>query len=517
MIHTFQTQGFSIALDTYSGAVHLLDDITFDVVALLERWEQNGVLQPEDLRAESARGLSSSLRARLHEAFFSSEGVAPDPAKKRAAALSATEWNEILTDLDTLIADGQLFTEDTFGHLSLDLRERKTYVKALCMNVAHTCNLDCDYCFASQGKYHGERSLMSTEVAERAIDFVISASGPHRNIDIDFFGGEPALNWDLVKHTVSYAREREKEAKKQFRFTYTTNGLLLTDEMIAFLNQNMHNVVLSLDGRPEIHDRLRHTISGQGSYAHILPHFKRFVSIRGDQEYYMRGTYTKNNTDFSEDVFHMANLGFYRLSMEPVIGDPSEPYMLGSEDVAVLNEQYDRITTEMIRRNRLAADQKAAGGSIEDLPPQDHPFLFYHFMMNLEGGPCIHKRISGCGSGSEYLAVTPTGELYPCHQFVGETGYQVGTVTEGITTPELIGDFKECNCYSRPGCQSCWAKLYCSGGCAANALHASGSLKGTVPFSCDLFRKRMECALAIKADEAMYDPTAKHHASSKRS
>ncbi|MDY6085919.1 MAG: thioether cross-link-forming SCIFF peptide maturase [Peptoniphilaceae bacterium] len=488
MIHQFHAQGLAFAVDTYSGAVHLLDPMAEYAVEALDRHLKNESLTP--LEAVSSERLNSEL----HEAF---------PEADEA------DLQETLNDLRELIANEQLFTEDPYADLSLKLRERKTYVKALCLNVAHTCNLDCDYCFASQGKYHGERALMSLDVAKRAIDFVIRESGPHRNIDIDFFGGEPALNWDVVKETVRYAREKEQDSGKHFRFTFTTNGMLLDDEMISFLNENMHNVVLSLDGRKEVHDRLRHTVDGRGSYDRIVPRFKSFVSSRGDQEYYMRGTYTKNNVDFYQDVLHMANLGFYRLSMEPVIGDPDEPYMLGPDDVEALKAEYDKLAAEMIRRNRLAADAVASGEDVDALPPEDHPFVFYHFMMNLEGGPCVHKRISGCGIGTEYLAVTPEGDLYPCHQFVGETDFKIGNVMTGIEKPELTADFKECNCYSRPDCQDCWAKLYCSGGCAANALHAAGDLQATVPLSCELFRKRVECALAIQADRVLYEPYQK--------
>lgn len=485
MIHYFQSQGQKIALDVYSGAVHLLDDLSYALLDELATLQNEGLFVPQN-------GIDDATREEAKARVLSS-----------SPAFSAEEAEEALADLATLIAQKRLFTEDPYADLVLNLRERKTYVKALCLNVAHTCNLDCDYCFASQGKYHGERALMTKEVAERAIDFVLNASGPHRQIDIDFFGGEPMLNWSLVKDTVAYAREKETETGKQFRFTFTTNGMLLDEEVTAFLNREMHNVVLSLDGRKEVHDRLRHTIDGRGSYDRIVPRFRAFVKERGDKEYYMRGTFTKNNVDFFQDVLHMANLGFYRLSMEPVIGDPNEPYMLGPDDLPTLLGEYDKLAAEMIRRNRLARKMTREGGNINDLAPSDHPFVFYHFMMNLEGGPCIHKRIAGCGSGVEYLAVTPQGELYPCHQFVGEDAFAVGNVWEGITKPEVTEPFKACNCYSHPECADCWAKLYCSGGCAANALHASGSLTGTVPFSCALFRKRMECALAIQADLAL--------------
>lgn len=490
MIHTYPYKGTWIALDVYSGAIHILDELSKDLVTLLDQEEKQG----QTILEESGQEKHLAVEAK----------------KQVLAAMQASHPNqedeirEAMEEVEDLIAQGQLFTEDSFRHLSLELPKRKTFVKALCLNVAHTCNLDCDYCFASQGKYHGKRGLMSREVAEQAIDFLLENSGMHRNLDVDFFGGEPMLNWDLVKHTVEYARSKEKAYQKDFHFTFTTNGMLMDEEVNAFLNQNMKNVVLSLDGRKEVHDFFRHTIDKKGSYDRILPHFKAFVASRGDQEYYMRGTYTKRNRDFAKDVLHMASMGFYRLSMEPVIGDEKEDYMLSMEDVPKLKEQYDLLAQEMIRRNRLAIDYEFQGRSVEELPPEDHPFLFYHFMLNLSEGPCIYKRISGCGSGSEYLAVTPWGDLYPCHQFVGEEAMVLGNVFHGITEEEKTRPFKECNTYSHPECQSCWAKLYCSGGCAANALHAAGDLKGVVPLSCALFQKRMECAIAIQVDGLLY-------------
>ena len=485
MVHTFSANGVNIVVDTYSGGIHILDDVAYSLVQYIKQ--------------KHASGEKMSSEALKQEVFseFSSQ-------------YDSTVLEEAWEEIRQLYAQEVLFTEDPFSNLALNLQDRKTYVKALCLNVAHTCNLDCDYCFASQGKYHGERALMSWEVAKKSIDFLIEASGPHRNLDIDFFGGEPMLNWKVVKQTVDYARSLEEKYNKNFRFTFTTNGMLLDEEVGEYLNREMHNVVLSLDGRPEIHDRLRHTIQGEGSYARIVPRFQSFVASRGDMEYYIRGTFTKNNVDFTNDVIHMANLGFYRLSMEPVIGNPDEPYALTSEDLPELKKQYDKLADEMIRRNRLAADIEAAGYSVDILPPSEHPFLFYHFMLDLEGGPCIHKRISGCGSGTEYLAVTPWGELFPCHQFVGDAPYSVGTLDIGISNDGLISKFKQCNCYSHPECEHCWAKLYCSGGCSANALHASGSLTGTVPFSCELFRKRMECAIRIQVDRLLYEPNPEH-------
>ncbi|MDY3052084.1 MAG: thioether cross-link-forming SCIFF peptide maturase [Ndongobacter sp.] len=485
MIHQYPFQDHYIVLDTYSGAIHVLDSLSARAVDLLSA--DDTLRQNPDQWA----GLTEKL---LHEAG--------DPE------LTAETVREALDDVRQLVEEGTLFSEDSYAGLALDLRHRPTQVKALCLNVAHTCNLDCDYCFASQGKYHGERALMSFDVAKQAVDFLIAQSGVHRNLDIDFFGGEPLMNWDVVKQTVAYARSLEDEHGKKFRFTFTTNGMLLDEAVGTYLNENMDNVVLSLDGRREIHDALRHTVNGKGSYDHIVPRFLDFVQTRGDKEYYIRGTYTKRNVDFTEDVLHMANLGFHRLSMEPVIGSEEEPYALRAGDLPELKRQYRLLADEMIRREALAERAVENGQSVDALPLEDQPFVFYHFMLNLEGGPCIHKRISGCGSGTEYLAVTPWGDLYPCHQFVGDDEYAIGNVWDGIQAPELVGDFKECNCYSRPECRDCWAKLYCSGGCSANALHATGSLLGTVPFSCELFRTRIECAISVQAARLLRSASA---------
>lgn len=456
MIHQYKLNGYNIVLDTYSGAVHVVDDLAYDIIALYEA--------------------------------YSPEEIAARMLKKYADHADITEKDiyETIADINKLKKDGQLFTEDTYKDLSFDLKKRKTYIKALCLNVAHTCNLSCEYCFASQGKYHGERAIMSYEVGKRAIDFLLENCGFHRNLDVDFFGGEPLMDWKVVKQLVAYARSKEKECKKTFRFTLTTNGMLLKDDVVDFLNEEMHNVVLSLDGRKEVHDRLRKTVNGKGSYDYVVPKFQNFVKKRGDKEYYVRGTFTHNNVDFTNDIFHMADLGFDRLSMEPVICDPKEPYALTREDLPEINRQYEILAKEMLRRS-----EKGNG------------FIFYHYMLDLTEGPCIHKRISGCGSGTEYLAVTPWGELFPCHQFVGDEAYSMGNIWDGITKPELQNQFKECNCYSKPECRDCWAKLYCSGGCPANSLHATGSLKGNYAFSCDVFRKRIECAMMIKAAESI--------------
>lgn len=455
MIHQYKLNGYNIVLDTYSGSVHVVDDLAFDVIALYENTTTEEIV---------------TIMLEKYVDDFD---------------ISDREIRETLAAVEELKMDGQLFTEDEYTDLSIDLRNRQTYVKALCLNVSHTCNLSCEYCFASQGKYNGNRAIMSYEVGQRAIDYLLENSGYHRNLDIDFFGGEPLMAWKVVKEIVAYARSKEKEYKnKTFRFTFTTNGMLLNDEVTDFLNQEMYNVVLSLDGRKEVHDRLRKTVTGKGSYDHIVPKFQQFVEKRGDKEYYVRGTYTHNNVDFSNDIFHIADLGFDKLSMEPVICNPQEPYALTEEDLPEIYNQYEILAKEMLKR-----EEKGIG------------ITFYHYMLDLSEGPCIQKRISGCGSGTEYLAITPWGEIFPCHQFVGDDEYNLGNIWDGITKPETQFKLKECNCYSKPECQDCWAKLYCSGGCPANALHATGSLKGTYDFSCDIFRKRIECSMMVKVAE----------------
>ena len=369
--------------------------------------------------------------------------------------------------------------------MAFDFKNRNTVLKAMCLHVAHTCNLNCEYCFASQGKYHGERALMDFETGKKALDFLIAHSGSRHNLEVDFFGGEPLMNWDVVKKLVEYAREQETIHNKNFRFTLTTNGMLLDDDVIDFSNKEMSNVVLSLDGRKEIHDRLRKDYSGKGSYDIIVPKFKEFVKRRGNKSYYMRGTFTHANTDFTNDIFHMADMGFTELSMEPVVCAPTDPAALTEKDLPILFEQYEILAKEMIKRQK-----------------EGRPFTFYHYMLDLKHGPCIYKRISGCGSGTEYVAVTPSGDIYPCHQFVGDKKYLLGNIYDGITNTEVQNEFKLCNAYARPDCKDCWAKLYCSGGCAANSYHATGKITGIYEYGCELFKKRIECAVMMKVAEA---------------
>ena len=455
MLHQYKLNGYNIVLDTCSGAVHAVDDVAYDMIAA---WQ-------------------STDRETLIRQMLSRYADRPD--------VTEADLRDCADDIAALEADGQLFTLDTFAPMAGTFKERSgDVVKALCLHVAHTCNLNCSYCFASQGKYHGERALMSLEVGKRAIDFLIENSGTRHNLEVDFFGGEPLMNWEVVKQIVAYARSVEKQHNKNFRFTLTTNGMLINDEVIEFANREMSNVVLSLDGRREVHDATRVDYAGHGSYDRIVPKFQKLVAARGGKGYYMRGTFTHRNPDFTKDVLHMADLGFTELSMEPVVAAPDDPMALTPADIEIVKQQYELLATEMLRRERAGK-----------------PITFYHYMIDLTAGPCIYKRISGCGSGTEYMAVTPWGDLYPCHQFVGEEAYRLGDIWNGVTNRELREEFRACNAYARPECADCWAKLYCSGGCAANAYHASGSIRGVYKPGCELFRKRIECAIMMKVAE----------------
>ena len=451
MIHQYKLNGYNIVLDVYSGSVHVVDEVAYDIIGMYENSEPDEIVT----------------------AMMAKYGDRED--------VNEAEIQECIDDVTALKEAGKLFTQDTYAGMAFDFKKKSNDIKALCLHVAHTCNLNCSYCFASQGKYHGDRALMSFEVGKQALDFLVAHSGKRRNLEVDFFGGEPLMNWDVVKQLVAYARSIEKEAGKNFRFTLTTNGVLVDDEVIEFANKEMHNVVMSIDGRKEVHDRFRVNYAGQGSYDTIIPKFQKFAKARGERDYYVRGTYTHHNTDFTKDILHMADLGFTQLSMEPVVCAPDDPCALTEEDLPVLFEQYEELAKEMIRRER---DGK--------------PITFYHYMIDLNHGPCIYKRIAGCGSGTEYLAVTPWGDLYPCHQFVGDEKYLMGNVWDGVTNTEMRDEFKCCNVYARKDCDDCWARLYCSGGCAANAYHATGSIQGTYEYGCKLFRKRMECAIMMQ-------------------
>ncbi|MBE6007915.1 MAG: thioether cross-link-forming SCIFF peptide maturase [Lachnospiraceae bacterium] len=455
MVHQYKLNGYNIVLDTCSGSIHVVDEVAYDLIEMYKDKSHEDIVKA------------------LMEKYGHREDVTEE------------ELRLCIEDVEALIKAGKLFSEDTFEDKAGVFKQKSgNVIKALCLHVAHTCNLNCSYCFASQGKYHGDRAVMSLEVGKRALDFLIENSGSRRNLEVDFFGGEPLMNWDVVKELVAYAREQEKIHNKNFRFTLTTNGLLIDEDVIDFANKEMSNVVLSLDGRKEIHDLTRVDYAGNGSYDRIVPKFKEMVDSRQGKSYYMRGTFTHSNPDFTKDVFHMADLGFTELSMEPVVCAPDDPAALTPEDIELVKKEYEVLALEMIKRKK-----------------EGRPFTFYHYMIDLTSGPCVYKRISGCGSGTEYMAVTPWGDLYPCHQFVGEEEYKLGDVWKGVTNDALREDFRACNAYSRPDCKDCWAKLYCSGGCAANAFHASGSIRGIYEPGCELFRKRIECAIMIKVAE----------------
>ncbi len=451
MIHQYKMGGYNIVLDPNSGSVHSVDEVAYDIIGMYESHT------PEEITKE------------IVDRYGEKEGVTPEDVA------------EVLNDIETLKKEGKLFSEDTYQNLAIDFKNRPTVIKAMCLHIAHDCNLACKYCFAGEGEYCGDRSLMSFEVGKQAFDFLIANSGTRKNLEVDFFGGEPLMNFEVVKQLVAYAREQEKIHNKNFRFTLTTNGVLLDEEVMDFANKEMYNVVLSLDGRKETNDRMRVSRNGKGSYDLIVPKFKEMVKRRGDKEYYIRGTYTHYNTDFTKDILHMADLGFTKLAMEPVVASSDAPYALKEEDLPILFDQYEKLATEMIRR------EKNGKG-----------FTFFHYMIDLEGGPCIAKRIAGCGVGTEYVAVTPWGDLYPCHQFVGDENYLLGNVFDGITNEEVRSRFKMCNIYTRPQCNDCFARLYCSGGCSANSYHATGKIEGIYELGCELHRKRVECAIMMK-------------------
>ena len=452
MVHQYKLNGYNIILDTASGSVHAVDEVAYDII--------------EMYKTSSEAEIISAITAKY-------EDVTKDDVL------------ECIDDVKALEDAGKLYSKDEYEELACNYKNNSKVIKALCLHVAHTCNLNCSYCFASQGKYQGDRAIMSYEVGKRAFDFLIENSGSRRNLEVDFFGGEPLMNWDVVKKLVAYARSIEKEHNKNFRFTLTTNGLLIDDEVIDFLNKEMSNVVLSLDGRREVHDLFRKDYAGNGSYDKIVPKFKKLVEARQGKDYYVRGTFTHNNVDFTNDIFHMADLGFTELSMEPVVCAPTDPCALTPEDMPKIFEQYEILAKEMLKRKK-----------------EGRPFTFYHYMLDLKNGPCIYKRITGCGSGTEYMAVTPWGELFPCHQFVGDPKYSLGNIYDGVTNVEIQEGFRSCNAYARPECADCWARLYCSGGCAANSYHATGSINGIYEYGCELFKKRIECAVMMQVAEA---------------
>lgn len=447
MIHQYKSNGYNIVLDVNSGAVHVVDKVTYDVISLFEELDADSIVE------------------------------------KLVQEYPEEDIREVIEEVKQLKEDGQLFTEDIYQPFVEKFKETcQTVVKALCLHIAHDCNLACKYCFAEEGEYHGRRALMSFEVGKKALDFLVANSGNRVNLEVDFFGGEPLMNWDVVKQLVEYGRSLEEVNNKKFRFTLTTNGVLLNDEIMEYLNKEMSNVVLSLDGRKEVNDNMRPFRTGKGSYDLIVPKFQKLADSREQTDYYVRGTFTRDNLDFSEDVKHFADLGFKQMSIEPVVGPEEDPYSIREQDLPKIMEEYDKLALEYIKREK-----------------EGNGFNFFHFMIDLNQGPCVYKRLSGCGSGTEYLAVTPWGDFYPCHQFVGDEDFLMGNVDDGITRDDLVGTFSNCNVYSKEKCKNCFAKFYCSGGCAANSYNFHGTIHDAYDIGCEMQKKRVECSIMIKA------------------
>lgn len=448
LVHRYKNNGYNIILDINSGCIHVVDELVYDAVGFLDA------------------GKTAQETAEILNHTYPEQDVT-----------NAMEEIQELTDKD------MLFTTDIYENAIEQFSEHhEPVVKALCLHIAHDCNLACRYCFAEEGEYHGHRELMTYETGKQALDFLIANSGSRRNLEVDFFGGEPLMNWQVVKDLVRYGREQEKIHNKNFRFTLTTNGVLLNDEIMEFANQEMGNVVLSIDGRKEVHDHMRPFPKGAGSYDLILPKFQKFAESRHQDKYYVRGTFTHYNLDFSKDVLSLADQGFKQISVEPVVAPDEADYAIRQEDLPQIFEEYDTLAKEMIRREK-----------------EGKGFNFFHFMIDLTGGPCVYKRLSGCGSGTEYLAVTPWGDLYPCHQFVGTEQFLMGNVREGIKTSDIQKEFRHCNVYTKEECKKCFARFYCSGGCAANSFNMHGTINSTYEIGCELQRKRVECAIMIKA------------------
>ena len=459
MIHQYRNNGYNIVMDVYSGSVHVVDDVCYDVIAEVNKSETEptaGSLKEADVKEKLLQTLGNKYET--------------------------SDIEDALSDVIELTEGGQLFVKDTYECMIEEVKKRKTVVKALCLHIAHDCNLACKYCFAEEGEYHGRRALMSYEVGKKALDFLIKNSGNRRNLEVDFFGGEPLMNWQVVKQLVEYGRSQEEAHNKKFRFTLTTNGVLLNDEIMEFCNREMANVVLSLDGRKEVNDKMRPFRNGTGSYDLIVPKFQKFAEKRGDRDYFVRGTFTHNNLDFGKDVLHFADLGFKKMSVEPVVAQDEEPYAIKEADLPQILEEYDRLAAEYVKRHK-----------------EGRGFTFFHFMLDLTQGPCVAKRLSGCGSGTEYLAVTPWGDLYPCHQFVGNEDFLLGNVDTGVTNTAVRDEFKLCNVYAKDKCRDCFARFYCSGGCAANSYNFHGSITDAYDIGCEMQKKRIECAIMIKA------------------
>ena len=459
MIHQYKNNGYNIVLDVNSGSVHVVDDVVYDTLSMMKEEDA------DKYGEENFKKISSEIIK-----------------KYPGEMLKEEDMREVFSDLRELEENGALFTKDEYREGVIDFKKRQTVVKALCLHIAHDCNLACRYCFAGEGEYQGERSLMSLEVGKKALDFLVENSGNRRNLEVDFFGGEPLMNFDVVKELVAYGRGLEEKKEKHFRFTLTTNGVLLTDDVMEFVNREMDNIVLSIDGRKQVHDHMRPFKNGSGSYDLILDKFKKAAESRKQKKYYVRGTFTHYNLDFVKDVLHLADEGFQQISVEPVVAGPEEPYAIREEDIPEICRGYDELAEEMLKRNR-----------------EGRGFQFFHYMIDLSGGPCVYKRLSGCGSGTEYLAVTPWGDLYPCHQFFGEENFLLGNVYEGIKKTDIRDAFKLCNVYAKKECRNCFAKFYCSGGCAANAYHSHGDINKPYEIGCELQKKRVECAIMLQA------------------
>ncbi|AUS98729.1 thioether cross-link-forming SCIFF peptide maturase [Clostridium thermosuccinogenes] len=447
MIHKFSMKGTNIVVDVNSGAVHVFDDLSYEILDYYKKYDNEKIIEMLSDRYDKL------------------------------------EIKEALEEIQSLEKDGQLYSEDIYKD-HLPVGDAKPVVKALCLHISHDCNLRCKYCFASTGDFGRHRSVMSPEVGKKAIDFLLRESGGRRNLEVDFFGGEPLLNFDTVKEIVNYALEKEKEYNKHFRFTITTNAVLLNEDHKKFINEHMSNVVLSIDGRPEVNDRMRFRIDGTGTYKDILPKIKDMAESRNQTNYYVRGTFTRENLDFSKDVIHLADQGFKQISVEPVVAAKDSGYDLREEDLPVLFEEYEKLAYEYVKR------QKEGNG-----------FNFFHFMIDLNQGPCIAKRITGCGAGHEYLAITPEGDIYPCHQFVGMDDFKMGTVMDGKLNTGIQNYFSNSNVYTKKECMQCWARFYCSGGCAANEYQFNGDINVPYKVGCELEKKRVECALWIKTQE----------------
>lgn len=455
MVHQYKNNGYNIVLDVNSGAVHVVDDTVYDVIACMVENKLEHVEKEEALKKLLMCEIKNCDEAALRE---------------------------MIDEIYELKEAEMLFTDDIYENSIEAFQNRETVVKALCLHIAHDCNLACKYCFAEEGEYHGRRALMSFEVGKKALDFLVANSGSRVNLEVDFFGGEPLMNWQVVKDLVAYGRSIEEANHKKFRFTLTTNGVLLNDDILEFANKEMANVVLSIDGRKEIHDFMRPHRGGQGSYDEIVPKFQKVAESRNQMNYYVRGTFTHFNKDFAADVCHLADLGFKQISVEPVVAPPTADYALQEEDIPQLLEEYDKLAVELLKRRK-----------------EGRGVNFFHFMIDLQGGPCVYKRLSGCGSGTEYLAVTPWGDFYPCHQFVGQEEFLMGNVDTGIVNTKIRDEFKSCNVYSKEKCKNCFAKFYCSGGCAANSYNFHGNIHDAYDVGCELQKKRVECAIMIKA------------------